>query len=113
MCWGLSQMRMVPPASPVPQYCGAPLPVLQQLRALCAESPSRLWVSSPISRHPGAGDIPKLVGSGCLDMGRIILLMPWLGQSQLQTVLWGLARCKDDGMCWGRGSKVVGSWQGE
>lgn len=101
----------VSPALPAPQYHSGPLPVLHQLHALWPVLLNHPWVSSPISWHPGAGPVSELEGSGCLGTGKIVPLMLWLEQSWLQTALWSLACCKNTSVCWGRGSKVVGSGQ--
>lgn len=94
---------MVPPALPAPQYHSGPLPLLQQLHALCPGSPSHPWVSSPINQHPGAGDILKLEGSGCLGMGRIVPLMLWLGQSAADSFV-GLGSFLQELVCVGEGA---------
>lgn len=76
----------------------------------CPGSLSHPWVSSPISQQPGAGEMAKLEGSGCVGMGRIVPLTLCLEQSWLQAALSGLTQCcKDISVCWGGGSKVVGS----
>lgn len=86
------------------------------LQQLCAVSwvPELSHSLQPHHRHPGAGEIPKLEGSGCLGMGRIVLLTvagtesaadSFVGLGLLQGFECVLGKRQQGGRVWAEGVK--------